>query len=66
YDIKDLLHDKDHLVEWMATVPPPPAHDPNGEPSKEETTAARKAAAPARPTAVRPERGPAADGGTTP
>ena len=28
YDIKDLLHDKDHLGEWMATVPPPPAHDP--------------------------------------
>ncbi|GAB3952750.1 hypothetical protein GCM10027614_56960 [Micromonospora vulcania] len=25
YDIKDLLHDKDHLGEWMATVPPPPA-----------------------------------------
>ena len=45
YDIKDLLHDKDHLGEWMATVPPPPAHDPNGEPAKEETAAARKAAA---------------------
>ncbi len=48
YDIKDLLHDKDHLGQWMATVPPPPAHDPNGEPAKEETSAARKAAA-ARP-----------------
>ncbi|MFG1897301.1 NuoI/complex I 23 kDa subunit family protein [Micromonospora zamorensis] len=48
YDIKDLLHDKDHLGQWMATVPPPPAHDPNGEPAKEETAAARKAAA-ARP-----------------
>ncbi|GGM23494.1 NuoI/complex I 23 kDa subunit family protein [Micromonospora yangpuensis] len=57
YDIKDLLHDKDHLGEWMATVPPPPAHDRNGEPAKEETAAARKAAAPtappARPTAPR-------------
>ncbi|WP_396888384.1 NuoI/complex I 23 kDa subunit family protein [Micromonospora craniellae] len=66
YDIKDLLHDKDHLGEWMATVPPPPAHDPQGEPAKEETAAARKAAVPAasaaRPTvpAVRPERRPAA------
>ncbi len=65
YDIKDLLHDKDHLGEWMATVPPPPAHDPNGEPAKEETAAARKAAVPAasaaRPTtpAVRPEPRPA-------
>ncbi|MFD0973203.1 4Fe-4S binding protein [Plantactinospora endophytica] len=45
YDIRDLLHDKEHLGEWMATVPPPPAHDPNGEPAKEET-AALKAAAP--------------------
>ncbi|WKU02545.1 NADH-quinone oxidoreductase subunit I [Micromonospora sp. HUAS LYJ1] len=62
YDIKDLLHDKDHLGQWMATVPPPPAHDPHGEPAKEETTAARRAAAPtssaARPTVVRPEPGP--------
>lgn len=43
YDIRDLLHDKGHLGQWMATVPPPPAHDPNGEPAKEETAAARKA-----------------------
>jgi NADH-quinone oxidoreductase subunit I len=65
YDIKDLLHDKDHLGEWMVTVPPPPAHDPHGEPSKEETTAARKAAAPnARPAPVRPE--PRAEQGGTP
>lgn len=49
YDIKDLLHDKEHLGEWMGTVPPPPAHDPNGEPAKEETAAARKAAIPASP-----------------
>ncbi|WP_121399910.1 NADH-quinone oxidoreductase subunit I [Micromonospora sp. M71_S20] len=61
YDIKDLLHDKDHLGQWMGTVPPPPAHDPNGEPAKEETAAARKAAVPAAPAArpaappVRPE-----------
>ena len=45
YDIRDLLHEKDRLREWMWTVPPPPAHDPRGEPAKEESTAARKAAA---------------------
>jgi NADH-quinone oxidoreductase subunit I len=27
----------------MWTVPPPPAHDPMGEPAKEEATAAKKA-----------------------
>jgi NADH-quinone oxidoreductase subunit I len=42
YDIRDLLHEKGTLREWMWTVPPPPAHDPQGEPAKEET-AARKA-----------------------
>ncbi|XXG08124.1 NADH-quinone oxidoreductase subunit I [Micromonospora sp. SH-82] len=62
YDIKDLMHDKEHLGEWMATVPPPPAHDRNGEPAKEETTAARKAAAPARPAA--PAAAPARPTGT--
>ncbi|WP_431903936.1 NuoI/complex I 23 kDa subunit family protein [Micromonospora carbonacea] len=72
YDIKDLLHDKDHLGEWMATVPPPPAHDRNGEPAKEEAAAARKAAAPAgsaarpTPSRVRPEPGPAARPSTAP
>ena len=49
YDIRDLLHEQDRLGEWMATVPPPPAHDPNGEPAKEEAAAqkaiARQAAA---------------------
>jgi NADH-quinone oxidoreductase subunit I len=44
YDIRDLLHEKDRLREWMWTVPPPPAHDPRGEPAKEEAAAARKAA----------------------
>ncbi|GAB2923786.1 hypothetical protein GCM10027280_08590 [Micromonospora polyrhachis] len=65
YDIKDLLHDKDHLGEWMATVPPPPAHDRRGEPAKEETAAARKAAGPAAtPRAAGP--GPAARSASTP
>ncbi|MBY8873970.1 NADH-quinone oxidoreductase subunit I [Micromonospora sp. PLK6-60] len=70
YDIKDLLHDKDHLGEWMGTVPPPPAHDPNGEPAKEESVAARKAAAPAArpatPPAARPATPPAAPPATPP
>ena len=42
HDIRDMLHDKERLGEWMPTVPAPPAHDPRGEPSKEETTAQRK------------------------
>ena len=49
YDIRDLLHEKERLGEWMATVPPPPAHDPNGEPAKEEAAAARRRQAPATP-----------------
>ena len=44
YDIRELLHEKGRLGEWMPTVPAPPAHDPNGEPAKEEATAAKKAA----------------------
>src|SRR4051812_46975304 len=45
-DVLDLLHDKNRLGEWMRTVPPPPAHDVLGEPSKEEAAATRKAAGP--------------------
>ena len=41
YDIKDLLHEKERLDEWAETIPPPPAHDPNGEPSKEEQRVAK-------------------------
>jgi NADH-quinone oxidoreductase subunit I len=39
YDIRNLLHEKDTLRDWMATVPEPPEHDPNGEPAKEEVNA---------------------------
>jgi NADH-quinone oxidoreductase subunit I len=53
YDVLNLLHDKDRLGDWMQTVPPPPAHDVLGEPSKEEATAARKAAGPGAPTAAK-------------
>src|SRR5216110_384090 len=35
-DIRDLMHDRDRLRGWMWTVPPPPAHDPMGELSKEQ------------------------------
>ncbi|GAA3396556.1 NuoI/complex I 23 kDa subunit family protein [Cryptosporangium minutisporangium] len=45
YDIKDLLHESDRLREWMWTVPPPPAHDPLGEPAKEVVAADRALAA---------------------
>ncbi|BCJ37960.1 NADH-quinone oxidoreductase subunit I 2 [Actinocatenispora thailandica] len=41
YDIRDMMHESDRLGEWMATVPAPPAHDPNGEPAKEVTAAER-------------------------
>ena len=45
YDIRDLLHEKGTLREWMWTVPAPPAHDPAGELAKEQTAAARQPAA---------------------
>jgi NADH-quinone oxidoreductase subunit I len=67
-DVLDLLHDKDRLGAWMQTVPPPPAHDVLGEPSKEEATAARKAAGPgaatpAKTAAVRRPQPPTATPG---
>jgi NADH-quinone oxidoreductase subunit I len=62
-DIRDLLHEKERLGAWMATVPAPPALDP-GSPDPAETAAAsrppRGAAgagdvdAPPRPTRARP------------
>jgi NADH-quinone oxidoreductase subunit I len=35
------MHEKERLDEWAETIPPPPAHDPNGEPSKEEQRVAK-------------------------
>ncbi|MER7073453.1 NADH-quinone oxidoreductase subunit I [Terrabacter sp. NPDC000476] len=69
-DIRDLLHEKDRLGAWMATVPPPPALDPaSAEPAEvaaaakpPRAAAARGAAAgpagaaPARAARVRPVR----------
>jgi NADH-quinone oxidoreductase subunit I len=70
-DVLDLLHDKNRLGEWMRTVPPPPAHDVLGEPSKEEASATRKAAGPGaakqaranvrRPASTTAERPPRAE-----
>ncbi|GAA4215641.1 4Fe-4S binding protein [Microbispora amethystogenes] len=34
YDVRDLLHEKDRLGEWVATVPPPPAPEIGAEPPK--------------------------------
>ena len=43
-DIRDLVHERDRLREWTATVPAPPALDPRSERPK-EVEAARKAQA---------------------
>ena len=55
-DIRDLLHEKDRLGQWMPTVPPPPALDPDAaEPA--EIAAAKPARRPtprAATTAARP------------
>ncbi|WP_239137809.1 4Fe-4S binding protein, partial [Sphaerisporangium rufum] len=62
YDIRELLHEKDRLGGWAATVPPPPAHEANAEPPKEIGAAARGAARPGhgRPAPGAPGRpGPA-------
>jgi NADH-quinone oxidoreductase subunit I len=55
-----LTAEREQLREWMWTVPPPPAHDPAGEPAKEVLAAggagsgaaggARSGAAPGTPT----------------
>jgi NADH-quinone oxidoreductase subunit I len=40
-DIRNLLHERPTLRQWLGSVPIPPAHDPNGEPSKQESAARR-------------------------
>ncbi|WP_405143810.1 4Fe-4S binding protein [Sphaerisporangium sp. NBC_01403] len=52
YDIRNLLHEKDKLGEWVQTIPIPPPHEPNAEPPKEVAAASRGAA---RPTRDRPD-----------
>jgi NADH-quinone oxidoreductase subunit I len=44
FDIRELLHERPKLGQWMATVPVPPRHDPQGEPAKEQSAAARRRA----------------------
>src|SRR5688500_5135797 len=41
YDIRELVHEKDRLREWMYTVPAPPALDPDGAPAAEVEAAAK-------------------------
>jgi NADH-quinone oxidoreductase subunit I len=50
FDVLELLHEKDRLGQWMATVPPPPPSDPGAVPPKEVAQAAKtvKAAETAR------------------
>ena len=60
-DIRDLLHEKDRLGAWMATVPPPPALDPSSaEPA--EVAASSRPARGARPGAAEGTRPGAAEG----
>ncbi|MEU7940586.1 4Fe-4S binding protein [Microbispora bryophytorum] len=58
YDIRDLLHEKDKLGEWAATVPPPPAHEVGAESPKELSAGSRPAVA-RRTAPPAPARGPA-------
>ena len=60
-DIRDLTHGKERLGEWMATVPPPPAHDDHGVRPKELESAAAALDKPAREDRPRRERPVAAD-----
>jgi NADH-quinone oxidoreductase subunit I len=63
-DIRDLLHEKDRLGAWMATVPPPPALDPGSVDPAEVAAAAKPprgaagaaAGAPSTPARTRAER----------
>ncbi len=65
-DIRDLIHEKDRLGQWMATVPPPPALDERAaEPGEIAAAASRPAepvssaapALPREPAPLAPEHG---------
>ena len=56
-DIRELTHERDRLHEWMATVPPPPAHDPGAPPPRELQAVPGAGAAEPRPGAAGPVRG---------
>ena len=59
FDIRNLVHEKDRLREWMWTVPPPPASDERAERPK-ELDAVEK------PAGGRAPRGRTGDGGIPP
>jgi len=62
-DIRDLLHEKDRLGQWMPTVPVPPALDP-GAAEPAEVAAAAKPARPARTPRTATTARPASTPGT--
>jgi NADH-quinone oxidoreductase subunit I len=74
YDIRDMIHEKDRLGQWMQTVPPPPAVDERAAEPKELGSArkalekAQSAAAAATPEPEAPAATPAepteGEGGT--
>jgi NADH-quinone oxidoreductase subunit I len=65
-DIRELLHEKDRLGQWMPTVPVPPALDPGAAEPAEVAAASRparaartpRAATTARPATTPPPAGP--------
>lgn len=59
-DIKDLLHEKDRLGQWMRTVPPPPPLDERAADAA-EVVAANKPDRPVRPAGAAAERPPRAE-----
>ena len=60
YDVRDLLHEKDRLGGWMATVPPPPATEPpgTGPPATDPGETPAEPAAAGEPAAGSGERPP--------
>jgi NADH-quinone oxidoreductase subunit I len=58
-DIRDLVHEKDRLREWMWTVPAPPADDPRADEPKELGAARKAADKPAQPHRSSRGAGPA-------
>ncbi|TKK86792.1 4Fe-4S dicluster domain-containing protein [Herbidospora galbida] len=53
-DIRNLLHEKDRLGEWVSSVPAPPRHEANAEPPKEVTASKRPARGPSTGGAAKP------------
>ena len=59
-DIRDLMHDKERLGQWMATVPAPPAVEP-GAPDPKEVAASRAPARKPKTVAAQPKADPPAE-----